>query len=56
MSDKLAYEPLDRELKYPRGSNKHMGGVTFVMAGDFRQTFPIVPRSPLTDELNACVK
>jgi hypothetical protein len=30
-----------------------MGGVTFVLAGDFRQMVPVVPRGTKADELNA---
>ncbi|XP_013779121.1 uncharacterized protein LOC106463618 [Limulus polyphemus] len=32
-----------------------MGGVTFIMAGDFRQTQPVVPRGTKADELNAII-
>ncbi|XP_046666603.1 uncharacterized protein LOC124358346 [Homalodisca vitripennis] len=33
-----------------------MGGVTLLMAGDFRQTLPVVPRGTRADEVKACVK
>ena len=39
-----------------RGNNDLMGGSTVVLAGDFRQTLPIIPRSTPADELNACLK
>uniref|UniRef100_A0A0L8I2A8 ATP-dependent DNA helicase n=1 Tax=Octopus bimaculoides TaxID=37653 RepID=A0A0L8I2A8_OCTBM len=37
-------------------NNKIMGGVTLLMAGDFRQTLPVVPRGTRADELRACIK
>ncbi|GBM44848.1 hypothetical protein AVEN_201093-1 [Araneus ventricosus] len=33
-----------------------MGGVTMVLAGDFRQTLPIIPRGTRADEMQACLK
>ncbi|XP_071642971.1 uncharacterized protein [Temnothorax longispinosus] len=33
-----------------------MGGVTVLLAGDFRQTLPVVPRGTRADEVKACVK
>lgn len=33
-----------------------MGGVTLLLAGDFRQTLPIVPRGTPADEIRACIK
>ncbi|GFW10000.1 ATP-dependent DNA helicase [Trichonephila clavipes] len=33
-----------------------MGGATVVLAGDFRQTLPIVTRGTLADQINACLK
>ena len=33
-----------------------MGGIIFVMAGDFRQTLPIVDRGTRANEVEACIK
>lgn len=33
-----------------------MGGIVLVLAGDFRQTLPVISRSTPADELNACLK
>ena len=33
-----------------------MGGITFVMTGDFRQTLPVVPNGTRADEVHACIK
>lgn len=33
-----------------------MGGALLLLAGDFRQTLPVIPKSKPADELNACLK
>ncbi|GFW89694.1 ATP-dependent DNA helicase [Trichonephila clavipes] len=33
-----------------------MGGVVVLLAGDFRQTLPIIERGTAADEINACLK
>ena len=33
-----------------------MGGVTILLAGDFQQTLPVIPKGTLADELAACLK
>ncbi|GBN52272.1 hypothetical protein AVEN_161644-1 [Araneus ventricosus] len=33
-----------------------MGGVTMVLAGDFRQTLPVIPRGTKANEMQACLK
>ena len=56
MSHKAAFEAVDRTLQDIRGNNRLMGGVTFVMAGDFRQTLPVITRGTRADEIKACIK
>lgn len=56
MAHKAGFEALDRSLKDIRGNGKIMGGVTVLLAGDFRQTLPVVPRGSRADEVKACIK
>ena len=56
MAHKKALEALHHMLQDLRANNELMGGSTVVLAGDFRQTLPIIPRSTPADELNACLK
>ena len=41
---------------YRRSNDDLMGGVTVVLAGDFRQTLPVIPKGTKADELRACLK
>ncbi|KAJ4447435.1 hypothetical protein ANN_09442 [Periplaneta americana] len=45
MAHKKSLEALDRTLKDLRGNKKLMGGALVVLAGDFRQTLPVIPGS-----------
>jgi len=56
MAHKRSLEALDRTLQDIRSNKSLMGGVVVVLAGDFRQTLPVIPRSTMADELNACLK
>ncbi|CAF4500721.1 unnamed protein product, partial [Rotaria sp. Silwood2] len=33
-----------------------MGGVAVLLAADFRQTLPVIPKGTMADELKACLK
>ncbi|XP_035210454.1 uncharacterized protein LOC118184833 [Stegodyphus dumicola] len=33
-----------------------MGGITLLLAGDFRQTLPVVPRGIRAEQMHACLK
>ena len=56
MSNKRAFEAVDRTLRDIRGDDRLMGGLSFILAGDFRQTLPIVPKGTKADEIQACRK
>ena len=56
MAHKKCIEALDRTLQDIRSCNRLMGGVTILLAGDFRQTLPVVPRGTRADEVKACLK
>ncbi|XP_061385228.1 uncharacterized protein LOC133320601 [Danaus plexippus] len=51
MSHKRAIEALDRCLQDIHSNRKLMGGVVVLLAGDFRQTLPIIERGTAADEL-----
>ncbi|XP_050063228.1 uncharacterized protein LOC126552553 [Aphis gossypii] len=56
MAHKRCFEALDRSLKDIRNKNEVMGGATVLLAGDFRQTLPVIPRGSRADEVKACIK
>lgn len=56
MANKKALEALDRTLQDLRGNEIAMGGALLLLAGDFRQTLPVIQRGTAADEINACLK
>ena len=56
MAHKKSLEALDRSLQDLRGNIRPFGNALILLAGDFRQTLPVVPRSTPADEINACLK
>ena len=56
MSNKKHIEALDRSLQDLKSNTKLMGGTTVVLAGDFRQTLPVITRGTKADELKASFK
>lgn len=56
MANKKALEALDRTLQDLRNNTRPFGGALILLAGDFRQTLPVIPRSTPADEINACLK
>ncbi|XP_036322227.1 ATP-dependent DNA helicase pif1-like [Rhagoletis pomonella] len=56
MAHNKSLEALDRTLRDFRGKDQPMGGALILLAGDFRQTLPVIPRSTPADELNAGLK
>ncbi|XP_053968773.1 uncharacterized protein LOC128870203 [Anastrepha ludens] len=56
MAHKKALEALNRTLQNLRGKDTTMGEALLLLAGDFRQTLPVIERGIAADELNACLK
>jgi len=56
MAQMGGFETLNRTLKYIRRYNKLMVGVTVLLAGDFRQTLPVIPSCTRADEAKSCLK
>lgn len=56
MSHKRAVEAVDRTLQDIRGNSALMGGVVVLLAGDFRQTLPVIERGTPADEIDSCLK
>ena len=56
MSHKNIFLAIDNTLRDVRGKDCIMGGVTVLLAGDFRQTLPVIARGTRADEINACLK
>jgi len=56
MSHKEALEALDRSLKDVRRCSRRMGGLSVLLAGDFRQTLSIIPRGTRADAVNASLR
>lgn len=49
-------EAVNRTLQDIRSSNAVMGGVTFVFAGDFWQTLPVIAKGTRADVIRTCLK
>ncbi|XP_062538157.1 uncharacterized protein LOC134206452 [Armigeres subalbatus] len=56
MAHKKSLQALERTLQDLRDTRILFGGVLILLAGDFRQTLPVIPRSTAADEINACLK
>ncbi|GFX87564.1 ATP-dependent DNA helicase [Trichonephila clavipes] len=56
MSHKKAIEALNPTLQDLRDSTDIMGGMVVLLAGDFRQTLPVIQRGTPADEIQACIK
>lgn len=56
MAHKHSLEALHRTMQELNGNNKLFGGALLLLAGDFRQTLPVIPRATIADEINACLK
>ena len=49
-------EDLDDKLRDLKGTNLPFGGVSVILAGDFKQTLPIVTRSHQLAQIRVCIK
>ncbi|XP_029442955.1 uncharacterized protein LOC115083287 [Rhinatrema bivittatum] len=56
MAHRVGIEALYRTLPDIRNNNSLMGGLTVLLAGDFRQSLPVVPRGTHADEVKASFK
>ncbi len=55
MTHRRHLDAVDVTMRDLRDSDRLMGGVTFVLAGDFRQTLPVIPKGSMADEIDACL-
>ncbi|XP_029652810.1 uncharacterized protein LOC115225976 [Octopus sinensis] len=56
MCYKAAFEALERSLQDLRRNMRVMGGVIVLLAGNFRQTLPVIPWRTRANEVNASIK
>ena len=56
MLHKRGVEAIDRLLQDLKENDRLFGGVTFVLAGDFRQCLPVISGGNSADQLKACLK
>ena len=56
MSHKRAIAALDCTMQDIRGNRMVMGRVVVSLAGDFRQTLPVIEQGAAADEIYACLK
>jgi PIF1-like helicase/DNA helicase Pif1-like protein len=55
MMHRHCFEALDRSLRDIREDERFFGGVTMLMAGDFRQVLPVIPRAGRGAIVEACI-
>ena len=55
MAHKKSLEAFDRTIKDLRNNQNRFGGAMILLAGDFRHTLPVIPRSTPVNELYACL-
>ncbi len=56
MTNKLAFEAVDRTLRDLTDMNEPFGGIVFVMSRDFHQVLPVIPRGSHADIVSASIK
>lgn len=56
MAHMKSVEALERSMRDIRDNSALFGGALILLAGDFRQTLPVIPKSTPANEINACLK
>ena len=56
MTNRLAFEALDRTLKDLTGNSQPMGGMCMLLCGDFRQILPVVQGGTIGNIVDSCLK
>ena len=56
MTNKLAYEALDRTLRDLTGKDQPMGGMCMLLCGDFRQILPVNQGGTIGNIVDSCLK
>jgi hypothetical protein len=56
MTNKLAFEAMDRTMRELTDRNEPFGGIVFIMLGDFRQVLPVIPWGSHVDIVSASIK
>ena len=56
MTNKLAFEALDRTLKDLTGKDRPMGGMCMLLCGDFRQILPVIQGGTRGNIIDSCLK
>ncbi len=56
MTNKLAFEVVDRTLRDLTDENEPFGGIVFVMSMDFCQVLPVIPRGSYVDIISTSIK
>ncbi len=56
MTNKLAFEAMDRTFRDLTDRNEPFGDIVFIMSGDFRQVFLVIPQGSHADIVSASIK
>ena len=56
MTNKLAFEALDRTLKELMSNSHSMGGICMLLCGDFRQILPVIQGGTRGNIVDSCLK
>ena len=56
MTDRRAFEAINRTLKDLTGNSQPMGGICMLLCGDFRQILPVVPSGTRGNIVDTCLK